>query len=223
MTEERLNHLLLVWEEEYCRGRDLPAAELCRDRPELAEELGKRIGVLRHMYFLVQGKQAAAQSAESRAEDAAVNPGTGTWGTGSASGAVGETLRPQGGQQSPSAGRPESVPGYEILGELGRGGMGVVYHARHIKLNRPAALKMVLSGAHAGAADLARFTTEAKAVARLRHPHIVQIYEIGEAAGRPFFSFEYVEGGSLDKRTSGAPQPPRSAAELVEKLARAVD
>jgi serine/threonine-protein kinase len=222
MDEDRLNHLLLVWEEEHCNGRDLPAAELCRDCPELAEELRKRIEVLRHMYFLVKGNQAVSQSAESRAENAAGNPGTGTWGTGSVSGGEGETWHPPGGAQAPPVPRPESVPGYEILEELGRGGMGVVYHARQVKLNRPVALKMVLSGAYAGAADVARFTTEAKAVARLLHPHIVQIYEIGEPAGRPFFSLEYVEGGSLDKRTGGAPQPPLWAADLVEKLTRAV-
>jgi serine/threonine protein kinase len=78
------------------------------------------------------------------------------------------------------------VPAYEILGELGRGGMGVAYRARHVQLDRPVALKTVLSGGHAGAAEPTRFHTEAEAVARLQHPNIVQIHEVGETGGLPF-------------------------------------
>src|SRR5262245_36618808 len=92
------------------------------------------------------------------------------------------------------------VPGYEILEELGRGGMGVVYKARQVKPNRLVALKMVLAGAHAGAAHLARFHTVAEAVARLQRPNIVQIYAVGQHHGLPFFSLEYLDGGSLAQR-----------------------
>ena len=115
-----------------------------------------------------------------------------------------------------------AVPGYEVLGELGRGGMGVVYKARQQALDRIVALKMILAGAHAGPEELARFRSEAEAVARLQHPNIVQIYEVGEHDGRPFFSLEFVEGGSLDRKLAGTPQPPREAAALVETLARAI-
>jgi WD40 repeat protein/tRNA A-37 threonylcarbamoyl transferase component Bud32 len=115
------------------------------------------------------------------------------------------------------------VPGYELLGELGRGGMGVVYKARQIKLNRLVALKMILAGAHAGPTQLARFRTEAEAVARLQHPNVVQIYEIGEHGGLPFFSLEFVDGGSLSDKLAEAPLAARPAAELVAALARAVD
>jgi tRNA A-37 threonylcarbamoyl transferase component Bud32 len=108
------------------------------------------------------------------------------------------------------------VPGYEVLGELGRGGMGVVYKARHIKLNRIVALKMVSAGG-----DLARFAVEAQAIAKLQHPNIVQIYEIGERNGAPFFSLEYLEGGTLQKKLED-PQTPMQAAALMETLARAV-
>jgi tRNA A-37 threonylcarbamoyl transferase component Bud32 len=119
--------------------------------------------------------------------------------------------------------KPAAVPGYEILGELGRGGMGVVYKARHTRLNRLVALKMILSGSHAGEEELTRFRAEAEALARLRHPHIVQIFDVGEHDGRPYFSLEYVEGGSLGKRLGGTPLPPRQAAALAETLARAVE
>jgi WD40 repeat protein/tRNA A-37 threonylcarbamoyl transferase component Bud32 len=114
------------------------------------------------------------------------------------------------------------VPGYEVEGELGRGGMGVVYKARQVGLHRTVALKMILSGGLAGATDRARFHAEAEAVARLHHANIVQIYEVGEAEGCPFFSLEYVDGGSLDRKLRGAPQPPRTAAYLVRTLAHAV-
>jgi serine/threonine-protein kinase len=121
--------------------------------------------------------------------------------------------------------RPPSapaVPGYEILGELGRGGMGVVYKARHLKLNRVVALKMVLAGGHAGPEELARFRTEAEVVARLQHPGVVQVYEVGEHGGCPYVALEFCPGGSLAGRLAGSPLPPRDAALLVEQVARAV-
>src|SRR5262249_17675861 len=108
------------------------------------------------------------------------------------------------------------------LAELGRGGMGVVYLARQGSLKRLVALKMILAGPHADATARARFRTEAEAVARLQHPNIVQIYEVGECDGRPFLALEYVAGGSLARHVAGAPQPEREAARLVEALARAV-
>ena len=115
-----------------------------------------------------------------------------------------------------------SVPGYELLSELGRGGMGVVYRARQVKADRVVALKMILAGGHAGAAELARFRTEAEAIARLQHPNIVQVYEVGEHEGGPFFSLEFCGGGSLKEKLSGTPLPARAAAQLIETLARAM-
>ncbi len=118
---------------------------------------------------------------------------------------------------------PPVLPGYDILGELGRGGMGVVYQARQRGLNRLVALKMPPAGAHAGPAELARFRREAEALAQLQHPHIVQVYEVGEYAGRCYFSLEYVSGGSLAQKLTGSPLLAREAAGLLETLARTIE
>jgi serine/threonine protein kinase len=118
--------------------------------------------------------------------------------------------------------RMADLPGYEILEELGRGGMGVVYKARQIGLNRLVALKMIPAGTGASEQTRARFHTEAVAAGRLRHPHIVGVYDIGEHGGQPFFSLELVEGGTLAQKLAGRPQPAGDAACLVETLARAV-
>jgi WD40 repeat protein len=117
---------------------------------------------------------------------------------------------------------PSSVDGYETLKVLGRGGMGVVYLAWQSGLARLVALKMMLAGAGAGPQRRRRFRTEAEAAARLQHPNIIQIYEIGEADGQPYLAMEYAAGGSLSAQLAGKPQPWRKAAALVEALAGAV-
>jgi tetratricopeptide (TPR) repeat protein len=118
---------------------------------------------------------------------------------------------------------PIRVQGYEIIAELGRGGMGVVYLARQAGLNRLVALKMILSGDYADHTDLMRFRLEAEAAAKLQHPNIVQVYEISEADGRPYFCLEFVDGGSLVRKHAGNPQPVRQAADLLMQLARAME
>jgi hypothetical protein len=130
------------------------------------------------------------------------------------------TLAPAG--APPSADERPGVPGYELHEELGRGGMGVVYKARQLSLNRFVALKMVLAGPFAGADQLARFRVEAESVARLQHPSIVQIHEIGSHAGHSYLALEYVPGGTLAQHCAGKPLAPSEAARLVETLARAV-
>src|SRR5262249_43954279 len=129
---------------------------------------------------------------------------------------------------APAAPGLPDIPGYEVLGEIARGGMGVVYQARHLALQRLVALKMIPAGPHAAPEELSRFRAEAEAVARFQHPHIVQIYEVGEwraggvSPSVPYLALEYVDGGSLDKYLAGTPQPARESAQLVETLARAV-
>jgi serine/threonine protein kinase len=124
--------------------------------------------------------------------------------------------------QATHAGEMPSIPGFEIRAVLGHGGMGVVYQAWQFSLKRHVALKMILAGEHAGAQHLARFRTEAQAVAQLQHPNIVQIYEIGEHQGRPFLCLEYVDGGSLAAKLNHQPQPAEGSARFVELLARAM-
>jgi serine/threonine protein kinase len=126
---------------------------------------------------------------------------------------------------APAAAAPvdwPAIPGYEFQAELGRGGMGVVYRAWQVNFQRLVALKMIRDGALAGPQQKARFRIEAEAAARMRHPNLVQIFEVGEHAGRPYFAMELIEGGSLDRHLAGRPQPARQSAELVRTLALAV-
>jgi serine/threonine protein kinase len=183
-----ISDLLLRWEELREQGQTVSAEELCRDCPELAEEVRRRIEALEAVYRVPNRPPAETQA------EAAPRP----------------------------AFAPPRVPGYEVLGLLGSGGMGVVYKARHLKLNRLVALKMILAGPHAGPEEVARFRGEAEAVARLQHPNVVQIYEVGEHDGRPYLALEYVDGGSLADRLGGKPQPADEAARLVRALALAV-
>jgi WD40 repeat protein/tRNA A-37 threonylcarbamoyl transferase component Bud32 len=118
--------------------------------------------------------------------------------------------------------RLPAVPGYEVIEELGRGAMGVVYKARQRGLNRMVALKLIRTGAHASAQQRARFQAEVAALARLQHPGIVQIHEVGEFHGLPFFAMDYLAGGPLHRKLRGQPLPPREAARLAASLARAV-
>ncbi len=114
------------------------------------------------------------------------------------------------------------VPGYEVEAVLGRGGMGIVYKARHLRLNRFVALKMLIAGRYAGPPERARFQREAEAVASLRHANFVQVYDVGDHDGCPYFTMEFLEGGSLAQALAGTPQPALQAAALLTSLADAV-
>jgi serine/threonine-protein kinase len=189
-----VSELLLRWEELRQQGRMVSPEELCRNHPDLVDDVRREIQVLEAMYRVPNGLDQAVTDAADMA----------------------------------SAGRlacePElpAVAAYEVLEKLGQGGMGVVYKARHRQLKRLVALKMVLARAHATAGEVARFRREAEAVARLQHPHIVQIYEVGEQEGCPYLALEYVDGGNLSEKLYGNPLPVQLAAQLVETVARAV-
>ncbi|HEY7329549.1 MAG TPA: protein kinase [Gemmataceae bacterium] len=199
-VNERLGDLLLRWVELQKQGKPITPEELCRDHPELLDELRRRIEAL--------------QSLDSPLATTSSAP-TGTNPTELAHTIVddsGSALR-----------RARAVPGYEILSELGRGGMGVVYKAKQISLNRVVALKMILAGAHAGEQQRRRFRGEAEAAAQLQHLNIVQVYEVGEHERCPFIALEYVDGRGLnDILNESRSLPPFQAAVLIEQLARAV-
>jgi len=132
------------------------------------------------------------------------------------------TVGPGGTPAGPVAGPGRCVGDYELLEELGRGGMGVVYKARHLQLNRIVALKMVLAGGYAGSEEHSRFLAEAEAVAALQHPNIVQVFDFGQRDGLPYMALEYVNGGSLADWLHGGLPLPKVAAHLLEQLARGI-
>lgn len=117
---------------------------------------------------------------------------------------------------------PTTIGDYELQVEIGRGGMGVVFRAKQISLGRSVAVKMILRGRLASDSDLQRFLSEASATARLEHPHIVPVYEVGDIEGRPFFSMKLINGLTLSDRLLDGPMPEREAAELIATIARAI-
>ena len=189
----RLDGLVLRWQERREQGQEVPLEELCAGCPELLEDLKREIkGLVSMEAFL--GSRQESTTGDNSPGDTALEPSA----------------------------LPEAPAGYEILGELGRGGMGVVYRARRVALKRLVALKMILAGSHTSAEQLRRFRAEAEAAARLDHPGIVSVYEVGEHEGLPYFSMALVEGESLAQRVARGPLSPGEAAELVRAVARAI-
>jgi serine/threonine protein kinase len=199
-----VSDLLSRWQERYDRGEDVSAAELCRDHPDLANELAYRIQAILAVNRLIgPEKGSPASSARPTADH---SPGAPFFP------ACDEVTR-----------RPwPTLPGYVTLAELGRGGMGVVYLARQLDNGRLVALKLILSGRGAGLFQLARFRVEAEAIACLAHPNIVLIHDVGVHGGCPFFALEFASGGSLAKRIRRQPQSPRWSAKVVKALALAL-
>jgi serine/threonine-protein kinase len=194
-----LDDLIKHWHELRQQGQTLSLEQLCAGSPERLDELRRHVRAVAQMESFLA---VVADDDESTLDQLATPP-----------------AKPA--RSEPTA-VPEGLAGYEILGELGRGGMGVVYRARQKGLNRTVALKMILAGKGAGAEQVARFRTEAEAVAHLQHPNIVQVYETGEHDGQPFFSLEYVEAAQRPGVVWGALGARRGARPALRAPAKRV-
>jgi serine/threonine protein kinase len=194
MTNElTLDDLMLRWEAARQKGENLSVEVLCAEAPQLAVELSKRIQAVLAM------EQVLGVTGHDPQRTIPAN--------GDPSERHGEVL--------------PIIPGYEMIRMVDQGGMGVVYEARQLELSRTVAVKMI-SSLHLRPKVVARFRSEAEAAARLQHPNFVQIFEVGQVNGRPFFAMEFVSGGSLAELLTRKPPGARGAAQLVETLARAV-
>ncbi|MEM0927258.1 MAG: serine/threonine-protein kinase, partial [Planctomycetota bacterium] len=204
--EQRLANLLSELTDAICRGEPLDFDQVCRENADLSGELRKLWGAV----LVTDTAGAVSEQLPVEGELMTSSAGEGSTTPG------GPTRRWQ------RLKLPATVGDYELIEEVGRGGMGVVFRARQVSLDREVAVKMILRGRLASDADLQRFLAEAAATARLEHPGIVPVYEVGDFDGRPFFSMQYVEGETLAERTARGPLPQREAAGILSAVARAV-
>lgn len=195
--DEKLAKLLSDLTERAQRGEHIDLEAVCRDNPTMASDL-------RHLWGAVMVAEVAGKSSST-------DP------------LRGRTISGVSELTSAALSLPCRLGDYELLEELGRGGMGVVFRARQISLNREVAVKMILRDMLASAADRTRFQAEAEAAARLEHPGIVPVYQVGEFDGRPYFSMKFVRGQTLLQRLNGEPMPPREIATMLAKVARAIE
>jgi hypothetical protein len=224
VLDSRVQALLERWQHGQDHGQPVSLDELCRDCPELRGEIERQIALrqtrppgLREKTILTPAQPA---------QNEAVSPPPAAPQTGDFIPVT--SVLPGGGPATVTV-PPLShdvlprVPGYEILGELGHGGMGVVYKARQLHLNRLVALKMIRAGAQAAPEERQRFLAEAKAAAAIEHAGIVRVFDLGTHLGQPFFASEFCPNGSLARLLKSTPLPPGLAAEIVEKIALAVE
>lgn len=207
--DARLARLMADLTDELLKGHEPDFEATARQSPELAAELRSLWSVVR-VARVVGGSGNSGDHDSQAGDDHFQSAGTD-------------------GDQTPVPTAPGSglpLPArfgdYELLAEIGRGGMGVVYKARQISLNRIVALKVILRGAMASPADLARFRAEAMAVARLEHPQIVPVYEVGEIDSQPYFTMKYVSGSTLARRLEAGPLPAREIARILQAVCQGV-
>tara|TARA_R110002049_G_scaffold4601_4_gene31808 strand:+ start:28810 stop:30468 length:1659 start_codon:yes stop_codon:yes gene_type:complete len=191
--DQRLANLLAELTDSICRGEPVDLESVYREHPDLADDLKNLWGAI---LVTDTAGTAFSQAPNTPNDDSS------------------ESLR--------RIQLPATFGDYQLLEEVGRGGMGVVFRAVQVSLDREVAVKMILRGRLASDVDLQRFLAEAAATARLEHPNIVPVYEVGDVDGRPFFSMQYVEGATLARRIADGPLPQREAARIVAEVARAV-
>ncbi|HEY1784328.1 MAG TPA: serine/threonine-protein kinase [Pirellulales bacterium] len=211
--DERLAELIDALSEQLRAGGVPDVDAVARRHTDLADELRSLWGAMLVAECVAHRADDAAQRADDAATPAGHEPTAAHW----------ADARDQG-VAIPDAGPTDgrTFGDYQLLDELGQGGMGVVYRARQISLDRIVALKMILGGRLAGSADLARFRAEAESAAQLDHPSIVPVYEVGSQAGQPFFTMKYVAGTTLAERLAEGPMAAREAAALLAPVCRAV-
>ncbi len=192
--DRQLADVLSGLADEVAAGREVDFPAICQRHPDLASDLQRLWGA-------VLVTDIAGVGSEQLPGDASGDSTTSRW----------QRLK-----------LPTTIGDYELLEEIGRGGMGVVFRAKQISLARPVAVKMILRGRLASDLDMQRFLSEASSTARLQHPHIVPVYEVGDIEGRPFFSMKLINGVTLADRLSDGPIPEREAAELIAVTARAI-
>jgi hypothetical protein len=186
--------LLSDMADDVAAGREVDFAAICGQHPELASDL-------RRLWGAVLITDIAGVASDQLPAVDSTDPSSPRW----------QRLQ-----------LPTTIGDYELVEEIGRGGMGVVFRARQVSLGRSVAVKMILRGRLASDSDLQRFLSEASATARLQHPHIVPVYEVGDIEGRPFFSMKLITGLTLSDRLLDGPMPEREAAELIAVIARAI-
>ena len=196
--DRQVNEIITAYLEAIDAGETLDRQDWLRRYPEFAAELEAFLADYEHVDRLAQPLRPVAVTGSPLPQERAVSGA-----------AAGTTIRYMG--------------DYELVAEIARGGMGVVYKARQVSLNRIVAVKMILAGLLATKADHDRFHAEAQAAALLDHPNIVPVFEVGEHEGQHYFSMGYVEGQSLATRLAEGPLPPKEAAELVATVAEAVE
>ncbi len=192
-SNKKVDELLSVWERERAGGLEPVLEDLCAESPEYLPELRNKIEALKRFDSAPETFNIGGESTSQRENYEA---------------ALSRDL--------------PDIPGYELQCVIGQGGMGIVYEARNLSLNRTVALKTILTHGGARLEQLARFRAEANAIAKLQHPNIVQIYEIGEVNGVPYCALEYVDGGTLASQFGGKSLDPLRAAEIMEPVARAI-
>lgn len=200
--EARLAAVVAELTDRLCRGEDVDLDRATASHPDLADEL-------RELWPAIRQTNAIAQACTT-----SLYEGTGT---------DAATREQNQADWLASQRLPRLFGDYELLEELGRGGMGVVYKAKQLSLNRLVAVKMLLAAESASEAERARFRTEAEAAASLEHPHIVRVYEVGEIDGQLYFSMQWVEGRTLADRLDEGPLSPKEAAQLLAPVCRAID